>query len=232
MNKAKDIYQEIEEDRIRLTSRWQSDKCQDMLANVIAALQSRQPWAHFLSELPDIIVEGDWDLRGDPLAGINVAGADFKEVDLYFADLSGANLELCDFRGATLFHANLSDANLAGANFEGCFKMLKINLSRANLSNAELMRAVLAGGNLVEANFSGADLTGATLLGAKLEGTVFDGAILQDVRWGELAKENLSPDTGETESLEDIQIPTTDTDGESPELTPDLLRRHEKPCST
>ena len=220
MNKTKDIYQEIEEKRIRLTSRWQSDKSQDILANVIAALQSRQPWVHFLSELPDF--EGvEWDLRGAPLAGINFAGADFKEVNLYFSDLSGANLELCDFRGATLFHANLSDANLAGANFEGCFKMLKINLSRANLSNAELMRAVLAGGNLVEANLSGADLTGATLLGAKLEGTVFDGAILQDVRWGELAKENSSPDNGESESLEDIQIPTTDTDGESPELTPE-----------
>jgi uncharacterized protein YjbI with pentapeptide repeats len=219
INNTKDIDQEIEEKRIRLTSRWQSDKSQDILANVIAALQSRQPWAHFLSELPDF--EGvEWDLRGAPLAGINFAGADFKEVNLYFSDLSGANLELCDFRGATLFYANLSDANLAGANFEGC-RMMLINLSRANLSNAELMRAVLAGGNLVEANFSGADLTGATLLGAKLEGTVFDGAILQDGRWGELAKESSSPDTGESESLEDIQIPTTDTDGESPELTPE-----------
>ncbi|MEG5031055.1 pentapeptide repeat-containing protein [Microcoleus sp. AT8-B1] len=218
MNKTKDIYQEIEEDRIWLTSRWQSDKGQDMLANVIAALQSRQPWAHFLSELPDIEeVFAGWDLRGAPLAGINFAGADFKEVDLYFTDLSGANLELCDFRGAEVGYANFSDANLVGANFEGCF-MARINLSRANLSNAELMRAVLAGGNLVEANFCGADLTGATLLGAKLEGTVFDGAILQDVRWGEFAKEDSSSDTLESTSLEDIQISTTDTDCESPDI--------------
>ena len=48
----------------------------------------------------------------------------------------------------------------------------------------------------MEANFSGADLTGATLLGAKLEGAIFDGAMLQDVRWGEFAKED---STGEEE---------------------------------
>ena len=141
----------------------------------------------------------------------------WKQCDLSGADLSGANLELCDFRGAEVGYANFSDANLVGANFEGCF-MARINLSRANLSNAELMRAVLAGGNLVEANFCGADLTGATLLGAKLEGTVFDGAILQDVRWGEFAKEDSSSDTLESTSLEDIQISTTDTDCESPDI--------------
>ncbi|CBN58564.1 MULTISPECIES: pentapeptide repeat-containing protein [Kamptonema] len=191
---TKDIYEEIEEHRIKVTSRWQSEKCQAMLANVITALQSRQPWAHFLSELP-YIEEADWDLRGAPLAGINFAGADFKEVRLYFADLRGANLELCDFRGADLSDTNLSDANLAGADFEGCF-MMSINLTKANLSNAQLMRVVLTGSNLVEANFSGADLTGALLLGAKLEGKVFDGAILQDVRWGEFAKEE---STGEEE---------------------------------
>jgi Uncharacterized low-complexity proteins len=195
-NKVKNIYEEVEEERVRLTSRWQSKKCQAMLDNVIVALQSRQPWAHFLSELPYIEeVFTCWDLRGAPLAGINFAGADFKEVRLYFSDLRGANLELCDFRGADLIYANLSEGNLVGANFEGCF-MLRVNLSKANLSKAELMRAVLAGGNLVEANFSGADLTGATLLGAKLEGTVFDGAMLQDVRWGEFAKED---STGEEE---------------------------------
>jgi len=196
VNKTKDIYEEIEEDRIRLTSRWQSEKSQAMLANVITALQSRQPWAHFLSELPYIEeVFTCWDLRGAPLTGINFAGADFKEVRLYFTDLNSANLELCDFRGADFSRANLSDANLAGANFEGCF-MIRINLNRANLSNAQLSRAVLAGGSLVEANFSGADLTGATLLGTQLEGTNFDGAMLHDVRWGEFAKED---STGEEE---------------------------------
>lgn len=193
---TKDIYEEIEEERIRLTSRWHSERCQGMLTNAITALQHKQPWAHFLSELPYIEeVFTGWDLRGAPLAGINFAGADFKEVRLYFADLRGTNLESCDFRGACLIHANLSEANLTEADFEGCF-MMRINLTKANLSNAQLMRTVLAGSNLVEANFSGADLTGATLLGAKLESTVFDGAILQDVRWGEFAKEE---STGEEE---------------------------------
>lgn len=188
-DESKDVFEEIKEDMFRLSNRWQSESGQAMLASVVSALQLKQPWAHFLANLPAIKeVFTGWDLRAAPIGSVNLSGADFKETQSEFINLRGANLEYTDFRGAELVHADLSESNLVGANFEGCI-MGFINLTKANLFNAQLAGAFLAGGNLVEANFSGANLTGANLFGAKLEGAVFDGAILKDTRFGEFAKE-------------------------------------------
>lgn len=183
------MIEEIKQNMLRLTSRWQSEEMQAVLNNVVSALQSQQPWIYLLSNLLDIEdVYTRMDLRGSPIGCVALNHADFKEVRLDFVNLRNANLENADFRGADLVYADLSETNLMYANFEGCI-MPRINLTKANLSNARLAGAVLAGGNLTQANFSGADLSKATLVGVKREGTIFEGAILEGTRFGEFAKE-------------------------------------------
>jgi len=186
--KIEEILRQGEEERLAIRNRWKTNEMKTALVKVVSALQLGQPWTDFLSDLPNIEeVFTGWDLRGASIGSVNLSGADFKDVALYFIDLQGANLAYADFRGADLVYADLSRSNLSGANFEGCI-MGRINLQKANLSNAQLAGASLVGGNLVEANFSGADLTDANLFGAKLEGAVFDKAILKNTRFGELAK--------------------------------------------
>ncbi len=70
-------------------------------------------------------------------------------------DLSGANLREVDLSGAYLSGAYLSGANLSGAYLRGAY-----------LRGVDLSGAYLTGANLVEVNLSWACLTGANLSGA------------------------------------------------------------------
>jgi len=96
-------------------------------------------------------------LRGAYLNNLNLAGADFRGVDLCFAFLFRADLR----------EANLSSALLLGA-----------DLIRSDLGGASLWGAVLEGAYLSYANLAGADLTQANLQDAYWQGAILEGATL------------------------------------------------------
>ena len=132
------------------------------------------------------------DLRGAPLAKVNLKGADLTMTDLTEVELKGANLEETDLQGAmltkanlegacllraNLWQANLSQANLIQSNLEGA------NLMQTKLSGARLITAKLLGATLVEADLSEANLWGAQLSGASLRGANLSGANLGMVEY-------------------------------------------------
>ena len=75
-------------------------------------------------------------------------------------DLSGANLREVDLSGAYLVEVNLTGANLSGANLRGA------NLRGANLSGTYLLGTDLSGTYISGANLSWACLSRANLSGA------------------------------------------------------------------
>jgi len=100
-------------------------------------------------------------LRGAYLNNLNLAGADFRGVDLCFAFLFRADLRA----------ANLSSALLLGA-----------DLIRSDLGGASLWGAILEGAYLSYANLAGADLTQANLQDAYWQGAILEGATLPNGR--------------------------------------------------
>ena len=101
-------------------------------------------------------VEG-FDLRGWAAADIQgLRGAD-GELDLQGAILCGVNLMYAELQGANLFRAQLQGASLGRAQLQGA------NLYRAQLQGASLRSAQLQGANLYRAQLQGADLSHADL---------------------------------------------------------------------
>jgi uncharacterized protein YjbI with pentapeptide repeats len=110
--------------------------------------------------------------RKPSLAGVQMRGANLDGLDL-----SGVDLSLTNLVNASLIGADLSDARFFGANMTGA------NLTGATLAGTELRLAALTaarldGAYLVGARFIAADLTRATLIGAELGQAVFYGARL------------------------------------------------------
>lgn len=85
---------------------------------------------------------------GEPLSGLELAGADLRDLDL-----SAQSLERTNLSGAKLDRANLTSADATGA-----------NLSGASLTHANLDQTLL-----VEADLTKADLTDAVVTGALLD---------------------------------------------------------------
>jgi uncharacterized protein YjbI with pentapeptide repeats len=113
-----------------------------------------------------------------------IAGQDFKAVDLLGARLSVMELDGADLRGANLRHANLHDTFLTDANLNGAdLRDANLNgadLSDANLNGADLRGATLRDATLGNAKLSGAILSGADLSSAHLNGANFTRADLSD----------------------------------------------------
>ena len=118
------------------------------------------------------------------LRGANLAGADFRGIDLSRADLVGADLRYADFSGANLDTAALEGATLEGADFTGAsLKVADLEHAHAYdaiFSEADLRMATLVGARLGNATFRGANLQKANLHGAIMGETVFAGADLED----------------------------------------------------
>lgn len=98
------------------------------------------------------------DLYAANLAGVDLAGADLKQIkcagaNLIDANLSGADLTLAQLSGAYLSGANLSDANLTSASLAGAY-LWGANLIRSNFSGANLTRANIEGTRLAQCNLS------------------------------------------------------------------------------
>ncbi|MBD3237230.1 MAG: hypothetical protein GF330_11030 [Candidatus Eisenbacteria bacterium] len=124
--------------------------------------------------------------NGESLAGIDVCGAQFPDLDLpgadlghacldsvwaFEADLRGARMHRVSAVGAILTRATLEDAVLRRARLQGA-SFEYANLSGANLWGADLSDARLAGAKLVgsylgQVDFSGADLRNCDLRGIR-----------------------------------------------------------------
>jgi hypothetical protein len=128
----------------------------------------------------------EWQRR-NPVASLDLSGADLRaadllEANLFEADLAGADLTTAhlamvnlflaslskaQLRDADLFAGNLTQANLAGANLRGA-NLSGANLLLTNLTDADLCEADLRGASLWKANLTEADLTEARLGGTSL----------------------------------------------------------------
>lgn len=91
-------------------------------------------------------------LRNTDFYGGNLAGSQFKNIDLTGACLVKTNLDYADFSGACLAGANMRRADLYEANFTG-----------AVLDGVDLRGAYLIGTIFTGASMDGCDLTGASL---------------------------------------------------------------------
>ena len=129
-----------------------------------------------------------WDLTGCDLAGMHLAGADFREALMEGVKLAGATLDGADFSEALMECVDLAGSTLDGADFAGA-TLVRANLTGATLSGARFTGANLGGATLADAratervDFTGAtlwrtDFVGASLTGATLDGvTVFEGSL-------------------------------------------------------
>ncbi len=111
---------------------------------------------------------------GEPLAEIDLTGADLSGLDLRGAKLTRAFMESCDLTGANLEGADLDFAVLARARLSGLDFSKCRKLQGANFSEAKL----------VGTDFTGQDLTGCYFVGADLEGTKLAKTKLDHVDFG------------------------------------------------
>ena len=128
---------------------------------------------NYVSEIPLATLPVNYILKNGYIVGpkVNLAGADFTNIDLSGANLSGANLSF----------ANLSGANLSNTNLTG------LNLINADLSNADLSGADLSDADLSYADLSGTDLSNVNLsnvyLGnVKLTDTILTDLLIEDIK--------------------------------------------------
>ena len=116
------------------------------------------------------------NLRGVPLAKMDLSGKDLSGKDLSGKDLSGMDLS-----GIILTGANLTGANLTATILTG------VILTGANLTGANLTDADLSGADLTDADLSGADLTKAIIKetifrNTNISGTIFNNVQLSDAK--------------------------------------------------
>ena len=97
------------------------------------------------------------DLRGSEFAGRQLAGAIFRDANLYRVSFSGAEMEGSEFQNCFAAECSLEDAECAGLRASHT-NFYRANLTGADFENALFLRCVLAGANL-----SGARLRGVTI---------------------------------------------------------------------
>ena len=101
----------------------------------------------------ELIIEKLFDEQrcvGCDLSGMDLAGENFKEIDLERVNFEGCNLQGADFQ----------EANLKGANFRGA-DLQNADFSEADIYRADFTNANLTGASFDEALMDSADFTGA-----------------------------------------------------------------------
>ena len=106
-------------------------------------------------------------LTTHPGEGLDLEGADLRQIDLTRGDLTGANLSRADLEGAQLFRVILVGANLERANLVQAEANIA-DLTTANLNGADLRWASLWSAQLTLAKLQSADLRDAELSWASL----------------------------------------------------------------
>lgn len=92
------------------------------------------------------------------ISGNILAGQDFRQFNLRYADLSDLDLNNCNFENMDLEGAQFANSNLSDTNFTNA-NLAEAIFTRANLSNAKLIRAKMSVTAFSYANLSGADLS-------------------------------------------------------------------------
>ena len=167
-----------------LRRRWAEDQYSRALEAVLADLAAGRSFAERLRELPGGgLTVGRPDLRGAPLEGHDLQGANLRGVVLQFADLGAARLDGADLTRADLSHTDLSSASLREAKLERAV-LTRADVSAADLTGASLVSASILGADLRGAKLVRADLTGAALLHTWLDGADLAGALTTGTRFG------------------------------------------------
>ena len=114
--------------------------------------------------------------------GVDLRGADLRDVYLGYVDLRGARLDGCDLRGARMKGANFAGAVLRGARLDDAY------FAYADFAHADLGLATCVGANFREAKLIGTDFSRAELSGALLADTqrrdwILRGASCEYVYW-------------------------------------------------
>jgi uncharacterized protein YjbI with pentapeptide repeats len=118
------------------------------------------------------------ELRGRDFAGSDLAGAVFRDADLYRASFAGANLE-----GATFLNCFAAEALLENARCAG-LQAVRTSFYHAIFRSADLADALLWKCVLADSDFRGAKLKGLTVT---LDCNSFEGVLLDHASSAELA---------------------------------------------
>ena len=130
--------------------------------------EATEIWNKWRSEHPQVMP----DISGVNIAGAELDGANFRDVNLSGADLGGAELNGANLSHAKLYDTDFSTAYLDGANLSNAF------LHGANLTNADLIDATLDHVQAYSVDFARANLSGASLRYSKLDSADFSRANL------------------------------------------------------
>lgn len=130
--------------------------------------------------------------------GVDLRGADLRDVYAGYVDLRGARLDQADLRGARMKGAWLDGASLCGAKLDDAY------FAFSSFAGARLVSATARGTNFREAKLIRADFSRADLTGALLADTQRRDWNLRDVRceyvyWDSESATSYAP--GEFESL-------------------------------
>lgn len=145
--------------------------------------------------------------------GINMAGSDlfgssFREIDLSAANFRNADLRYTDLSYSSLVGADLSGADISGSNLR-LASLIRANLTSAELIHANLEKATLDGGNIEQANLTGTNLTNEQLLSTIGDPKCLPNGKPPTAKWREKLKAGKSPVRKRTR-----RKPTTPDSGE------------------
>ena len=133
------------------------------------------------------------------IEGLDLRGADLRDVDLRGANLSGVDLRDADLRGANLSGVNVIDACFVGATFDentilpsDKYKLVNgvmlgsdlicrdVVVTNTTLSELDLSGIRLDRSNLSNSEFSNTNLIGAYCRGVNFRNCIFNGVDLRD----------------------------------------------------
>jgi len=157
----------------------------------------------------------DVDLSGTSFAGAKVSNAQFYRVNANLANFAGAVLNRITIQGGRYDNANFSGASIQNSKIS--FRGQSVIFVGANLSNTDLSGVQLPGADFAGADLSGVDLSGANLSSANLVGAVnvtganFEGADLSGAEGTPTSTPSQTPTPASTATA-----PSTSTASQTP----------------
>ncbi len=130
--------------KVQIQERWTSPEGKGLLNSLKSQRFSRESLSQNIGQF-----NGQYDLRGAPLADMDLSGTDLSSIDFFAADLSRANLSQCNLAGSYLSEsqikgtcfdwAKLDDALLDNAEFDASTHFYGVDLHRINFTFATLL---------------------------------------------------------------------------------------------
>uniref|UniRef100_A0A7S1XFJ1 Hint domain-containing protein n=1 Tax=Compsopogon caeruleus TaxID=31354 RepID=A0A7S1XFJ1_9RHOD len=183
----------------------------------------------------------DVDLSGTSFAGAKVSNAQFYRVNANLANFAGAVLNRITIQGGRYDNANFSGASIQNSKIS--FRGQSVIFVGANLSNTDLSGVQLPGADFAGADLSGVDLSGANLSSANLVGAVnvtganFEGADLSGAEGTPTSTPSQTPTPASTatapstSTASQTPVPTQVALTSSPQMTPSMKTETSTPFS-